>query len=381
MSSNSRRYPVHASGPRLPLDVAASVLPRRDRVMGCFLGGAVGDALGAPVEFYNLSQIQAQFGVDGIGDYVPLHGTLGAITDDTQLTLFTAEALLRVRVQGSGYNSFYPPTILRNAYRRWLITQRHLGPAPEHLDTARGWLLDEPALWVERAPNATCLQALKKHVLGTPEDRINDGKGNGGVVRVAPAGLFPRDDPFRLGSEVAAITHGHPTGIVAAGFMAVIVAHLMHGTTLREAADAAIRRADPILGSGETTRMVRFAMQRADEVRYAGVRPTPQDVEGIGGGWLAHEALGIALFCAMCHPEPTVEAFERGVRLAVNHTGDSDSTGSMTGQLLGTMHGPDVIPARWLVGLELREVVERMADDVATEYRDDATWKAKYPPL
>lgn len=63
----------------------------RDRYQGCLLGGAVGDALGAPLEFMRRSEILQAFGPKGITDLVPAYGKLGAITDDTQMTLFTAE--------------------------------------------------------------------------------------------------------------------------------------------------------------------------------------------------------------------------------------------------------------------------------------------------
>lgn len=371
---------VHACGPRKPLDVAPSQIPRRSRVLGAFLGGAVGDALGAPLEFWSRTEIDVAFGPRGLRDFVPLHGTVGAITDDTQLTLFTAEALLRVRVQSHNYRRSYPPLIIRNAYRRWLLTQRHIGPKPEHLDTARGWLLDVPELWVERSPDRTVMTALKRDVLGTPEDRINDSRSSMSVARVAPAGMFPQDSPFRLGCEVAAITHGHPTAYVAGGVLAEIVFHLMGGTGIRDAITAATARAQPVVGQREVCDWIRRGMKRADEIRYAGVVPTWDDVEQIGRGWTAHEALALAVFCAMCYPEPTSESFEAAVCLAVNHSGDSDTVGSLTGQLLGLMHGHEIIPARWLEQLQLREVIERMAEDVAIEHRDGEEWKTRHPP-
>src|SRR5215203_2581226 len=52
-----------------------------DQFQGCLLGGAVGDALGAPVEFMSLSAIRAQFGPRGVRDFVPAYGRVGAITD------------------------------------------------------------------------------------------------------------------------------------------------------------------------------------------------------------------------------------------------------------------------------------------------------------
>jgi len=66
-----------------------------DAIRGCLLGGAVGDALGAPVEFLSLEGIRAHHGERGIEDYVEFTDGRGCITDDTQMTLFTAEGLLR----------------------------------------------------------------------------------------------------------------------------------------------------------------------------------------------------------------------------------------------------------------------------------------------
>ena len=68
---------------------------RLERIKGCLLGGAIGDALGAPVEFLEWSVIEAKFGPQGIVDFAPAYGITGAITDDTQMMLFTAASLLQ----------------------------------------------------------------------------------------------------------------------------------------------------------------------------------------------------------------------------------------------------------------------------------------------
>jgi ADP-ribosylglycohydrolase len=91
--------------------------------------------------------------------------------------------------------------------------------------------------------------------------------------------------------------------------------------------------------------------------------------------------MAIAIYCAMSHPEPTQESFEKAVALAVNHNGNSDTTGALTGQLLGTMHGVHVIPPRWLERLELRDVITEMAEDMAQEHVPGPEWKRRYPPL
>lgn len=373
--------PIVVYGPRRNMETKATQTDRRDRVLGCLLGGAVADALAGPLEFRNSRDIVATFGAKGLRDFAPLHGTLGAITDDTQLMLFACEAMLRVRVMSHGYRTYYPPTIIRNAFRRWLMTQRHSGPLPDHLETARGWLLDVPELWVERQPDKVTLIALKRPGLGTPEEAITDSAGSGAMVRCAPAAMFPIDDPFRLATEITGITHGHPHALVAGGYMAVIISQLMHGMTIQVAVEAAISRGKFIVGEGEPTRLVRDAIERANQVRFAGIDPGWFELEQLGDGKLAHDALALALYCALCHPEPTPESFEKAIVLATNHSGQSTIIGALTGQILGTMHGMAVIPPRWLAQLELRDVITQMAEDLAAEHKPGPEWKLRYPPL
>jgi ADP-ribosylglycohydrolase len=91
----------------------------------------------------------------------------------------------------------------------------------------------------------------------------------------------------------------------------------------------------------------------------AGSAGSPEEVERLGGGWTAAEAVAIAVYCAL-----VARDFAHGVRLAVNHSGDSDTTGSLTGSLLGLLHGEAAIPAAWLEVLELREVIGEVAKDL-----------------
>lgn len=105
--------------------------------------------------------------------------------------------------------------------------------------------------------------------------------------------------------------------------------------------------------------------------------PRAETVETLGGGWIAEEAVAIALYCAL-----VARDFEHGVRLAANISGDSDSTASMTGQILGVIGGASVIPQRWRNALELREVIEQLAADLALlatgKFDAEAKWDA-YP--
>jgi ADP-ribosylglycohydrolase len=135
------------------------------------------------------------------------------------------------------------------------------------------------------------------------------------------------------------------------------------------------------LGQNAVQETVHYAVERAGQVRFAGINPTWYDLEHIGDGKLAQDALALALYCALSHPEPTQESFERAVALAVNHSGCSSTVGTLTGQILGTMHGASVIPPRWLEQLELRDVIEEMAEDLATEHSTEPDWKRRYPPM
>ena len=202
------------------------------------------------------------------------------------------------------------------------------------------------------------------------EEPINNSKGCGGVMRAAPAGLIGDYDPLVLGCEAAAVTHGHPSGYLAAGTLAMMIERIVNGVPLPDAVGAARERLARERGHEE----VSAALDRAVMLASVG-SPSAERVESLGGGWVAEEALAIAAYCALVYADD----FEGGVRLAVNHGGDSDSTGAITGNLLGAALGRGAIPQRWLDALELRDVIERLADDLVIGYERSEEWWGKYP--
>ncbi|MCL7744280.1 ADP-ribosylglycohydrolase family protein [Guyparkeria hydrothermalis] len=364
--------------------------PLQSRFRGCLLGGAVGDALGAPVEFMSRSEIEGAFGPDGITDFAPAYGGVGRITDDTQMTLFTADGLIRAYVRGSTKGIVHAPSVVRYAYSRWLITQ---GIEP-HEDWRPGedwfgWLDEQRELRHRRAPGNTCITALSR---GELRDDIadNNSKGCGGVMRVAPVGLnaslgnefIEGDDGFRLGCELAAFTHGHPTGFLAAGALAALIANVTKGDDVETALTKAREslRAEP--DCGETL----DALDQARDLARSDVSRTDA-ITRLGEGWVAEEALAISVYCAL-----VAHDFRDGVTLAVNHDGDSDSTGAITGNILGARWGLESIPAEWLARLELFQVIIELADDLLScrswpvgELGDDWDFDSlvmkKYPPV
>ena len=316
---------------------------RKSRLIGCLLGGAIGDAMGYPVEFMRYSDIARYFGGAGVRDLSA--STL--VSDDTQMTLFTAEGLLNAnRLNKPPVKSVY------RSYLRWYYTQSKIKmPGAKY----EGGLLNEPKLFATRAPGSTCLSSLSSGKMGTLADPINHSRGCGGVMRVAPCAVFPQ--PFDLGCRVAAITHGHPGGYISAGALAELLQKLYYGQSLPDAVDDLIVELEEI----ENAESTRDALQHAVELEAEG-RPCAPTIKELGEGWVGEEALAIAVYSALSFPTDYAQA----VRLAVNHDGDSDSTGSICGQIMGMLLGAGAIPVEWRDGVELCNVIRAYAIRLST---------------
>ena len=334
----------------------AGTLSRLDRIRGCLLGGAAGDALGAPVEFLEWNAIQARHGLDGIRDFAPAYGGLGTITDDTQMMLFTAEGLLRAYVQGSSLRHTHVPSVIHQSLLRWLNTQDCPGELAVPMD---GWLVREPALWACRASGATCISALRaSRRLG--QSAQNHSKGCGAVMRVAACAFF--GNAFEFAAMSGQLTHGHPGGYLTAGLFADILQRMVDE---EQTLESAITESLIAYGSLPGLEEVRTLIDRVLFFHSEGYLPTPDTIAELGGGWVAEEALAIGIWCAL-----TAENLEEGIVRAVNHGGDSDSTGLIAGHLLGLQYGVRAIPQRWYQQLELRNVIERLAADIERVPRD-----------
>lgn len=181
-------------------------------------------------------------------------------------------------------------------------------------------------------------------------------------MRMAPVGLFASrlgsslslQETFELGAELGALTHGHPTGALAAGALAVLILALTEGDPLYDA----LHVTRTILNSQPNAEETLQSMVQAESLAATDL-PPHEAIAQLGQGWVAEEALAIAIYCAL-----VARTFRQGVILAVNHDGDSDSTGSITGNLLGAMYGVRAIPKTWLATLELRNVIREMAEDL-----------------
>jgi ADP-ribosylglycohydrolase len=309
-------------------------LTRHDRVLGCLIGGAVGDALGYQVEFDHWDSIREEWGPDGVTEL-----RHNQISDDTQMTLFTAEGLAE-GVVGDEFES------VRRAYLRWYATQKEYLPP----SGAQG-LAAEPWLYVRRAPGNACLSGLRE---GARPGVNPNSKGCGTVMRSAPFGVWAPSPvaAYNLAERCSALTHGHPTAGASAGAFAMIVAYLLNGDTPQRAVSETMLHLSQSPGGTETL----TALQRAYE-RAGHVPPKPASTEVLGGGWIAEEALAIAVYCVLGTGD-----VRKGLVASVSHSGDSDSTGAILGNLYGAAYGLAALPKEWASQVEGRDVIASLAD-------------------
>ena len=147
--------------------------------------------------------------------------------------------------------------------------------------------------------------------------------------------------PLILAVTWHAITHGHPLGYLPAGYLATVLFYLASGRNLEVALSEAMMLLVERPEYEKSTLAGMIGQALRSSVR---AEPVPETVERLGGGWVADEALSIAIYCAAAARDD----LSFGLRLAVNHSGDSDSTGSITGNILGTLLGRKAIPEAWL---------------------------------
>ena len=359
-----------------------------NRIRGCLVGGAVGDALGYAVEFSRLSEIVSKYGEEGITRYDLVRG-LARISDDTQMALFTATALLfgetRGRMRGIGAG---PVGYFDRAYLDWYQTQNHSYPLRDR-DGHVSWLVNCKEMFSCRAPGGTCLSALQAGGWGTVESSINHSKGCGGVMRVAPIGAYLAgkrgwevEEADMAGAEAAAVTHGHELGYIPSAALVHIVYMLATAEKpdIREAVLSSMETMPRLFPNAAHMQEFLDLMQRAVDLSAQDMNERDA-IRALGEGWVAEETLAIAVYCALKHPDD----FEKAVIASVNHDGDSDSTGAVTGNILGAALGYDAIPGYYLDKLELRQIIEEIADDLyrdcqIDEYSsgDDPVWLSKY---
>ncbi len=358
-----------------------------DRYRGCLIGGAAGDALGYAVEFLDEHEIYSYYGEKGITEY-SLKDGIAEISDDTQMTLFTATGLLIGTTRGRtrGIVGTYP-SYINFSYKDWYRTQTESYPLPDEYHYS--WLVNLPEMFSWRAPGNTCLSAIENKDYGTIEAPINNSKGCGGVMRVAPIGLYFEGKNYsvemidRIGAETAAITHGHSLGYIPAAGLVHIIHLVAHNDDI-SMLDAVEDMKNSIAHQFAEDKHLQKFLKLIDKAIELATNEDIDDLDAIrelGEGWVAEETLAIAIYCSLKY----CDDFDKAIIASVNHSGDSDSTGAVTGNIMGAYLGLKGIPQKYLDNLELRDVIMDIADDLfndckMTEYSSyhDEIWEQKY---
>lgn len=370
-----------------------------DKIRGSLSGGAAGDSLGYTVEFYSENRIFKKYGKNGITSYqIDSKTGKALISDDTQMTLFTANGILFGETKSFVEGVKISPRLwVQCAYFDWLVTQEYDFEQGKRIEKKVSWLRNIPELYDKRAPGNTCLSGLVNRLRSYSNnyceidsfinEKINNSKGCGGVMRAAPVGLSFCDRKIEdidiEAAETAAITHSHPLGYMTAA----VLAHIVHtvvfskeNLTLKEVIEQARDTVREIYKSEdyieELTDIINLAIELSEN--------NDTDLENIhrlGEGWIAEETLAIAIYCSLRHKND----FSKGIIAAVNHNGDSDSTGAVTGNILGAFLGYGAIENKWKENLELSDIILEIADDLYFgckiddfgRYKDEE-WKRKY---
>ncbi|MBP2413930.1 ADP-ribosylglycohydrolase [Arthrobacter stackebrandtii] len=338
------------------------------RVRGSLMGGALGDALGYLVEFDSLAEITAKYGPAGLVD-LSQSGTPPHFSDDTQMTLYTLDGLLDVLEWANDGISADINACQWLAYLRWLKTQGIEAPghAPEQ---SPRWIDAQSVLHHQRHPGNACITGLSTGEMGTPARPVNpDSKGCGTVMRSAPYGFLPNIDAetvYKISADAASLTHGHPAARQSSGAFSWLIHELVtEGRTLREAAESAQARA-AVEPSADPELLAR--LDAALSLSAHDGEPLSGDAltDALGLGWVAEEALAVALYSVLVTERAAVSAvdhFLAAIRLAANHSGDSDSTAAIAGNILGALHGEAALPPSWLTLCEAPSVIQHLGNE------------------
>ncbi|MHA7176678.1 ADP-ribosylglycohydrolase family protein [Arthrobacter sp. Sr24] len=346
------------------------------RVQGTLMGGALGDAFGYLVEFDSLADIRAKFGPALLVDLSQAPST-AHFSDDTQMTLYTLDGLLDVLEWANNGIGADINACQWLAYLRWLKTQgiEAAGHAPEQ---APRWIDSQSVLHHQRHPGNACITGLKSGEMGTVSRPVNpDSKGCGTVMRSAPYGLLPHVEAetiYKISSDAASLTHGHPSARQSSGAFSWLIHQLVIvGLPLRAAADSARNRAaaetsaDPdLLARLDSAVSLSASALSPSSTHDGGLLSGDSLTDALGLGWVAEEALAVALYSVLATEAASgspVDHFLAAIRLATNHSGDSDSTASIAGNILGALYGEAALPASWLTLCEAPQLVRRLGAD------------------
>lgn len=319
------------------MSAKAQPLDLRDHFAGLLLGTAVGDALGLPAEGISRGRIQRMWRGQWRHRFLFGHGM---VSDDTEHTLFVAQALLT-----------HPHDVI--AFQRCLAWKLRL------------WLLGLPA-----GIGLATLKAILRLWIGFPPDRSGvRSAGNGPAMRSAIIGAYFADDATQRRALVSAttrLTHTDPRAETAALAVAEAAAWSVNRNFSPETWLAHM----PSLGSDEEWAVIcgQLTAGLAAGQSVSEFAATLGLTRGVTG--YAYHSVPVAIYAWLRHPDD----FRSALTVALNCGGDTDTVGAIVGALMGAKEGRRAIPQEWLEGVwdqprsmsVLAEVGNHLANQKAT---------------
>ncbi len=285
------------------------------------------------------------------------------------MTLFTIDGLIKDANKNFNPNILPDISTIYDSYKLWLLTQYTSAPDS---NKNNGWISNLNGLYSRKSPGKTCISAIKSGKIGTIEEPINKSKGCGGIMRVALVGLLYYQNPkmaFEAGARIAAITHGHPDAYLPAGVLSSIIAYIIQGDDIYDA----ISKSKEILVTYKNYKNTLGCIDKALLLSQDEITP-PEAINQIGWGWTGEEALCIALYSVL----KAKGDFKETLKIAVNHNGDSDSTGAIAGNIAGVICGKKGIQNDWISKIEYSNNLMQIVKDLF-EINKDSSIPERYP--
>lgn len=324
-----------------------------ERFQGCLFGGAIGDAFGRLAEYRNIDEIKFKFGKLGV-QYIPKINNKYLITDDTQMTLFTADGIIKSYLKTADINNEPLYEEIYKSYLNWYKTQTM---KYRDINDKTGLLANED-LFANRGPGTTCLFSLKNGIPGSFENMINSSNTNGGIMRIAPIALMYNHNPelaFTVSAKCAALTHSMPEAYLSAGFLGSLLSCLINDESLNNAISSSIKFLKNYKNHEKTLNTIikGINLAKSDKTNLDAITE-------IGQGKAADEALAIALYSVIKKPYK----FKDILAIATNHNGDSDTTASIAGNIAGTLYGIKSIQNNWVENIEFSNLLNFYSNSI-----------------
>jgi len=300
---------------------------------GSLLGLAIGDALGAPLEFTKPGTFPPIKDFHGGGKFKL---NAGEWTDDTSMALCLAESLIRC-------NGFDPKDQM-DTYWKWL--------AEGHLS------VKDKAVGVGKTTMRAIFEYKKS---GEPYSSVTNpmSAGNGSIMRLAPVPLFYVDDPLEAierSGESSRTTHALQVNIDSCKYFGGLIWGALNGIDKKELLSSFY---SPVSGYWDEHEMV---SDLSDVASGSFKKKNPPEIKGAG---YVVESLEAALWAFY-----NSDSFEEGVLKAVNLGDDADTTGAICGQLAGAFYGLDGIPDRFKDKLAKKELILSYAEAIRLKWAE-----------